>query len=159
MNQKHFVNADNTRRPDRPDGRYGGKIKTYRKVIEKIEKDGVCPFCRKNLLKYHKNPILKEGVHWLLTKNMYPYEGAEHHILIIHKKHIEKFGEVAPGAWEELQSLVKSFLKKENISGGTFMMRFGDTAHTGASVCHLHAHLVVPDVKNKKRKPIIARIG
>ena len=146
-----FVNKDNT--AHRPDG---GK---YGKVIDQIKKDGVCPFCPENLLKYHKNPILKEGFYWVLTKNMYPYEGAKHHILIIHKKHIEKFEEIVPEAWSEIRRLVESFTKEENILGGTFMMRFGDTAHTGASVSHLHANLVSPDAEDKNRKPIIVRVG
>jgi len=145
-----FVNLDNT--AHRPDGAYG-------KVISDIQKDGVCPFCPENLLKYHKNPILKEGLHWILTKNMYPYEGAKYHILVIHKKHIEKFEEIIPDAWEEIRSLIGSYLKEEKISGGTFMMRFGDTAHTGASVSHLHVNLVSPDTDNKDRKPIIVRVG
>lgn len=155
----NFVNIDNAHRPDRPDGTDGKAIKIYGKVIDKIKEDGVCPFCPENLSKYHKGPILKEGVYWLLTKNMYPYEGAKHHILIIHKKHIEKFNEIIPTAWDEAKSLIEFFAKKENIFGGTFMMRFGDTAHTGASVSHLHAHLISPDMENKKRKPIIARVG
>jgi diadenosine tetraphosphate (Ap4A) HIT family hydrolase len=146
----HFVNSDNT--THRPSGAYG-------KVIDEIKKAGVCPFCPENLSKYHKNPVLKEGKYWVLTKNFYPYEGAKHHILIIHKKHIETFEEIIPEAWEEIRSLIGSFLKNEKIIGGTFVMRFGDTAHTGASVSHLHANLVSPDVEDKNRKPILARIG
>jgi diadenosine tetraphosphate (Ap4A) HIT family hydrolase len=145
-----FVNFDNT--AHRPEGTYG-------KVISGIKEDGVCPFCPENLLKYHKNPILKEGVYWLFTKNMYPYEGAKYHILIIHKKHIGKFEEIAPEAWDEIRSLIGSFMKEENIPGGTFVMRFGDTDYTGATVSHLHANLISPDTEDKNRKPIIARVG
>ena len=146
-----FVDHDNTKQ--RADsGAYG-------KVIEKIRKDGVCPFCPEHFAVYHKNPTLMDGTHWLLTKNMYPYEGAKHHVLVLHKKHIESFAEVTPEAWTELRTLIAAFLKQENIPGGTFFMRFGETAYTGASVRHLHANLVSPDGENKDRKPIIARIG
>ena len=30
--------------------------------MEKINKDNVCPFCPKNILKYHKGPSLKRQV-------------------------------------------------------------------------------------------------
>lgn len=144
-----FVNLENTSRPD-------GK---YKEVIDRIKKDGVCPFCPGNLSTYHKKPILKEGVYWILTENMYPYEGAKHHILVIHKKHIEKFEEIVPEAWGEVKSMIESFMKEAQIPGGTFMLRFGDTARTGASVSHLHAQLVSPDGEDENRKPILIRVG
>ena len=145
-----FVNIDNT--THRPDKEYSG-------VIDAIQKDGVCPFCPEYLKTYHKNPILKEGTYWLLTENMYPYEGAKYHILIIHKKHIEKLEEVSSEAWVELKALVDGFLKEKSIPGGTLVMRFGDTAYTGASVSHLHLNIVSADGEDKERKPIVARVG
>lgn len=145
-----FVNHDNT--AHRPDG-------TYRKVIDQIKKDGVCPFCPESLENYHKNPIIKDGVFWLLTNNMYPYEGTKYHALLIHKMHITKFSEISKGAWDELDNLINYFTSEHAIPGGTLIMRFGDTRYTGASVAHLHANLISPDGEIKDRKPIIARIG
>ncbi|MGD1003751.1 MAG: hypothetical protein ABR884_04240 [Minisyncoccia bacterium] len=145
-----FVNFDNT--AHRPGGTYGN-------VISQIQKDGVCPFCPESLAKYHKNPILKEGKFWLLTDNFYPYEGTKYHELLIHKAHITSFAEISKEAWVELNEFIKDFAQENKIPGGTFIMRFGDTRYTGASVAHLHANFVSPDGENKDRKPIIARIG
>jgi ATP adenylyltransferase len=145
-----FVNSDNT--AYRPDS-------TYRGVIDQIKKDGVCPFCPDYFSKYHKNPILKQGIHWLLTNNMYPYEGTKQHVLILHKAHIETLNEISPEAWTELKTLVDAFIKDVGLPGGTLLMRFGDTRYTGASVRHLHANLVSPDGENPDRKPIITRVG
>lgn len=145
-----FVNLQNSSR---------GADEEYGRVIDQIKKDGACPFCPENLARYHKNPILKEGSYWLLTDNMYPYKGAKHHILLIHKKHIENVANLSEDAWGELFRFVSSETKKRGIQGGTFYIRFGDTAYTGASVSHLHANLISPDAENKKREPIMARIG
>jgi ATP adenylyltransferase len=145
-----FVNLDNT--AHRPTA-------TYSNVISQIQKDGVCPFCPESLAKYHKNPILKNGSFWLLTNNMYPYEEAKYHALLIHKAHITSFSEISKEAWDELNDFIKDFTVGNEIPGGTFIMRFGDTRYTGASVSHLHANLVSPDGEDKERKPIIARIG
>jgi diadenosine tetraphosphate (Ap4A) HIT family hydrolase len=145
-----FVNHENT--AHRPTGTYGN-------VISQIQKDGVCPFCSESLAKYHKNPILKEGKFWLLTNNMYPYEGVKYHELLIHRAHITSFGEISKDAWDELGEFINDFTKGNNIPGATFIMRFGDTRYTGASVAHLHANLVSPDGEDEGRKPIIARIG
>lgn len=145
-----FVNLDNT--AHRPTGVYGD-------VISQIQKDGVCPFCPESLAKYHKNPILKEGKFWLLTDNMYPYEGAKYHVLLIHKTHVTTFAEISEEAWYELDGFIKNFTEEHGIPGGTFIMRFGDTRYTGASVSHLHANLISPDGEDKDRKPIMARVG
>jgi len=144
-----FVNPANA--ANRPDGTYG-------KAVEAIKNDGVCPFCPENLPKYHKKPILKEGKFWLLTDNMYPYEGSKFHEVLIHKAHITTLAEVSADAWVELKTLVEEFAKEKNIQGGTFVMRFGDTAYTGASVAHLHANFV-SSTGEKGRKAIVARIG
>ena len=145
-----FVNFDNA--AHRSGGIYGN-------VISQIQKDGVCPFCPESLAKYHKNPILKEGKFWLLTDNFYPYEGTKYHELLIHKAHITSFAEISKEAWVEFNEFIKDFAQENKIPGGTFIMRFGDTRYTGASVAHLHANFVSPDGENKDRKPIIARIG
>ena len=145
-----FVNFENTK--SRPDGTYG-------RVINQIAQDGVCPFCPEHLASYHKNPILKEGDHWLLTNNMYPYEGAKYHALLIHKTHITSLAELSSEAWEELKTLGDWYVAENNIPGGAFMMRFGDTRYTGASVQHLHANFVSSHGENPDRKPILARVG
>ena len=132
---------------------------TYRNVIQKIKQDGVCPFCPKNLTRYHKKPILKTGRYWILTDNMYPYKGAKHHLLLVHKKHIEHLSEMSSGAWKELQALVNFITAKRKIKGGALLIRFGKTLYTGASVSHLHANLISPDIRKKNRQPILTRVG
>lgn len=149
-NMSGFVNHENTKH--RPDSAYG-------EVIDAIKKDGVCPFCPEHLATYHKNQIIAEGAYWLLTNNMYPYQGTKYHVLILHKKHIESFSELTPAAWAELHRMVADHLAKNKIPGGTFVLRFGDTDYTGASVKHLHANLVSPHGEDKDREPIVVRIG
>jgi diadenosine tetraphosphate (Ap4A) HIT family hydrolase len=144
-----FVNSDNTKnRPNR----------TYSKVIDQIVKDGVCPFCPDFLEKYHKKPILHDGEFWVLTENMYPYEGTSQHLLLIHKDHIQDFTEVSAKAWAELQTVVRKALEDRGIKGGTLLFRFGDTRFTGASVTHLHAQLT-SGTGEKDASPVLARIG
>jgi diadenosine tetraphosphate (Ap4A) HIT family hydrolase len=149
---KKHVNPQNTR--SRPDASYG-------KVIEQIAKDGVCPFCPENLAKYHKLPVT-EKKHWLVTDNMYPYKPSNYHRLLIHKAHIEHISELSPEAWAELSEIIREESKRANIAGGTFVMRFGDTKYTGASVTHLHANLVQSnpdDLTYNKEKGLLTRIG
>lgn len=144
-----FVDSNNT--IHRPDGTYGN-------VINQIKKDGVCPFCSEYLAAYHKNPIDAMGECWLVTDNAYPYEGAAHHLLFIHKKHIENFSELSSDAWLELQGLISQSLATKSIKGAALLFRFGDTNYTGASVRHLHA-MVVSGKGEAGAAPVLARVG
>ena len=120
-----------------------------RKVMEEIKKQGHCPFCRENLDKYHKNPILKEGKYWLLTENQWPYEKIKHQLLAIYKAHIEHLKDIDPEAGKELFEMFAEESRKRNMAGGGVAIRFGTSEHGnyGSSVAHIHAHLIEPDLE------------
>jgi len=53
--------------------------------------------------------------------------------------------------------LVNWAIKKWKIRGGGVAMRFGKTDYTGASVSHLHFHIISPELdKKKKRSKIVS---
>ncbi|HEY4514729.1 MAG TPA: hypothetical protein VJJ22_01055 [Candidatus Paceibacterota bacterium] len=113
-----------------------------KQVMEDIISRGHCPFCLENLLKYHKEPIIKEGKYWILTKNQWPYEGTNIHLLAISKKHCTQLTEIEKGAGDELLELLALTEKEFALPGGSFFIRFGDTDYTGATVQHIHAQLI-----------------
>ncbi len=133
----------------------------YDAVIRDIAAKKVCPFCPGELPKHHKNAILLEQKYWIATDSMYPYENSKNHVLFIHKEHLEHISELSSEAQKELWEIVEECLLLKNMIGGTLLMRFGDTKSTGASVNHLHAHLVCGDPNQdlKDRKPVLARVG
>ena len=121
-----------------------------RGVMKQIAEDGVCPFCMEHLSKYHKNPILMEGKHWVITDNQWPYENVKHQVLAIHKEHINHIADLVPEAGAELIELFGTIAKERDISGGAVAMRFGvdpGGGSYGTSVRHLHAHLIEPDLE------------
>lgn len=150
MKNTQFVNTDNSKRPSDD---------VYSNVIKKIQEDNVCPFCPDQLANYHKNPIIKEGKFWTLTTNMYPYKNSKYHFLLILKAHKSDTKELSNEEWFELHDHINWLTDTYKFPGGSLMMRCGDTAHTGASVSHLHAHLVTPDFDNPNREPILTRLG
>ncbi len=149
MKKDNFVNLTNAR-PG-----------VYEKVIKDIQESAICPFCPEHINNIHKNPI-EEKKFWLVTDNMYPYKPTRKHLLLIHKKHIEHVGELTKEAWDELFDIIKTETKKLGMEGGTFMMRFGNTKYTGASVSHLHCNLLQSDPDHpdyEKTKGVITRVG
>ena len=126
------------------------RLENQKAIYEKIDGEGHCPFCRENLLKYHKLPILKEGKFWTLTDNQWPYEKIKHQLLAVYKEHIEHINEMNPEAGKELIELFQEETKKRNIPGGGIAIRFGSNPEHGSygnSVLHIHAHLIEPDLK------------
>ena len=135
---KEIVNIRNARRGE------------YRTVIEEIYAKRKCPFCKENF-KYHKKPIFKRRKGWFLTKASWPYKNTLHHFLIIGERHKENFSDLTQKDLEAIAYLVRWAIKEHKIKGGAFAMRFGETNLTGASVVHMHSHIIVPQ-HNKKTK-------
>lgn len=152
MKKLSFVDTDNSK--SRPGGEYS-------KVIGQIAEHGVCPFCEENIRTYHKNH-LEERKHWWVTDNFYPYKPTIFHRLIIHKKHIEHYLDLSAEAKAELEQIFTDEISSKDMKGGALIMRFGLTKYTGASVSHLHAHIVQSNPENAaydKTKGLTMRIG
>lgn len=146
--KKTFVNLENARTPEQVE------------VMEQIRKDGVCPFCIEHFRKYHPKPILRETDWWVVTENMSPYEGARVHYIFVYKPvHITRPNELSAEALTDLFALLDWATEDNNVAGGTFLMRFGDTAYNGASVDHLHAHLVATEKSGPGMEGLRMKIG
>lgn len=126
----------------------------YKKTLEEILASGKCPFCPENF-KYHEKPILEEKDEWFITESTWPYKNASNHFLIIGKKHKEKLDELTTKDLKTIYYLANKISVEKGMRGGGFMLRFGDGNITGASVMHLHFHLIFP----KKGKTVWFPIG
>jgi len=118
-----------------------------RLVLEQINTDGVCPFCPENLSHYHRQPILIEGKHWVVTKNQWPYANTSLQLLVITKRHIEHISELTAQEWVDLGEVVARASLEFKIDSGAMCMRFGEPGLSSASVTHLHAQIIVSDPK------------
>lgn len=133
--------------------------KEYMNTLQKIVVGGFCPFCEQNLPIHHKPPILIKSAHWLVTPSMWPYKGSRHHFLFITRAHVEHAGKLSPAQWTDLHKNMQRITKKYRLNGATLMMRSGNTAITGATVNHLHAHLIVGGVRKKNAPEIKTVVG
>ncbi len=145
-----FVQLENARLPEQT------------RVMEVIREKGECPFCPENLAKYHQRPILREGSHWVLTENQWPYENTRVHLLAIHRQHTERLQDLSAEAWSDLGALVTWAEEYYQIIGGGLGMRFGNPALNGGSVRHLHAQILtalVTDKGDPGYKPVRLKVG
>ena len=134
------------------------RTKRYKKVLSDITKAKVCPFCPESF-KWHTKPILSRNGSWLITENFQPYPNAKYHFLLVGKEHKETLAELTTKDLESLIKLTNWATREFDIKGGGLTIRFGDTLYTGATVRHLHAHYIVPQVENGQISPVYFPIG
>ena len=130
----------------------------YRSMLGDIQKERVCPLCPKTM-RWHNKPILKHHRGWLITENFNPYKNTERHLIVIGSAHKERLEELSARDWGAITHLLNWAIKKFKIEGGAIAMRFGDTRWTGATVAHLHAHLIVPKMTRGKTQSVTFPIG
>jgi hypothetical protein len=123
---------------------HNARTDEQKSVMTDILQANECPFCEENLTKYHKKPILRRGVHWLVTENQWPYQGSKIHLLIILLTHEVDVMSLPVGAGEELLDHLRWARGVYDMVGGAIVMRYGNPTFSGATVCHLHAQIIMP---------------
>lgn len=112
----------------------------YQKKLDATKR---CPFCT---LEIHKKPILMEQHGWFITESTWPYDHTAYHFLIISRAHKETITELSPTDLDTIFTLAQWAIDKFGIKGGSINLRFGDTYLNGATIKHLHFHLIVPEI-------------
>lgn len=125
----------------------------YKDVIDQIIQEGKCPFCPENF-RYHKKPTLKAVGDWFITDSSWPYDNSQQHFLLICQTHKEIFSELTVKDFAQVQELVNWAVTEFNIPGAGLCLRFGETEYTGATVCHLHFQLIVPQKSKTVNFPV-----
>lgn len=119
-------------------------------VMKRIQQEGVCPFCPENRVSGEISEPLKRGNYWTLVPNRWPYEFTTLHAMLILERHIRFFDELRPAEVAELVELLGWARKDYGLSAYSLGVRCGNPCLTGATVDHLHIHLVVADPETEK---------
>lgn len=130
------------------------KTDEYRKVLEEINTRGKCPFCPDELPRFHKEPTLFKIGEWQITRADFPYEDTLEHFILLGETHKIDFLQLTDEDWLSVRKLFAWAITEFNLPGGACTLRFGDPRYTGATVRHLHFHLIVPRVGKVVNFPI-----
>lgn len=109
---------------------------------------GLCMFCpdqRATARTYGVHPPqpVQEFDHWTVMRNTFPYHHARLHLLAAPHAHVADPAELSPQAWGELRDVLAWTGKHFELRGYGLAMRCGEMRATGATIAHLHAHLLV----------------
>ncbi len=131
-----------------------------REQMFELERLGICPFCREHFEAHHQNPILHETDHWLVSKNDHPYKGVEEQLLLVPAhSHVLSPAELSQEVWTDLFVMMVWINENLPYPGGSFLMRYGDTQHTGGTVKHLHAHMFFGVSREDSQSSIKVKVG
>jgi dihydrofolate reductase len=131
----------------------------YGNTISEIIAAGICPFCPDTFL-WHPWPILHRVNDWFITRSGWPYENSEHHLMIIGEEHITLDIEMSTKDLQSVRELTSWACDEFDLEGYLLASRSGNTNRTGATVQHLHFHLIQPKLGPDGRAiPVYFPIG
>lgn len=106
----------------------------YDRIVSDLDK---CPFCD-----LKDKYIIAEKGGMVLTVNLFAY--IDGHLLIIPRRHIEKFGDITLEEWASAQYLIGagiSVIKQELLVENTNVL-YREGGKSGCSLQHLHLHIL-----------------
>lgn len=130
-------------------------VRTLRQYLEYIKDQlsGVCPFCKLDL---EKNIMVASNDVWTAWKNPYPLNNTDLHLVMAPREHLTHIRDLMTEDWLAFGELLEtiSILFSNQMPGGGLIMRFGDQEFHAGSIKHLHANLIVPNLRGEVRIPL-----
>lgn len=140
---------------------YLGNSRSQAQTDDMIEKEakGLCIFCPEHLRTDPAQRIAYENEHWMVTPNQYPYLGTEYHFLIVPKKHVTDVLDLSPVAFAEIHDALGWIRETHNLTYWSFGSRNGDFRYTGATIAHVHVHVLVGDPDKHDESPVVLHLS
>ncbi len=114
-----------------------------------LEAKGICIFCPEHWNRGGGKVVLHENAGWALVDSDYPYPGTSRHMMLLPREHVSMLTDLSPVArasyWEMLDYVVANYGLTYFGTGA----RNGDMRYTGATIAHLHIHIIVGDPDNE----------
>lgn len=139
--------------------------KQQQEIMEELAQTGECFLClpviTRIVTKYPNvsSAPLYEGNYWFIKNNDFPYKGTELHILIVPKRHVTKIEDLSIEEFLELKNMIGFVNMKYGVRGASLFVRYGDMSYTGATLSHIHFHLIHGIAKHADSEAIKPTLG
>jgi diadenosine tetraphosphate (Ap4A) HIT family hydrolase len=111
--------------------------------MRRLEEAGVCLFCPPYLETVqhvvHRRPL------WTVTTNKFPYLNTRLHLLLVPDEHVTDLTGLTEKSQQEFWAVLAWVVSHYELSYYGLAVRNGDCAYTGATIAHLHAHVLQGD--------------
>lgn len=124
--------------------------------MRRLEALDACLFCPEHL--GANQPVLHQTAHWAVTANEFPYAGTSLHLLLVPYAHVTDLVDLPAEAQADVFTALRWVRDRHGLTHYGLAVRCGDCAYTGATIRHVHAHVIVgdpagPPVKVKLAQP------
>jgi ATP adenylyltransferase len=127
--------------------------------MQRLDAAGLCLFCPDGLRTMARQQILYQTPHWIVTPNEFPYPGTSLHLMLVPRQHVGDIldldADAQAGFWTALAWVREHY----DLTYYGLGMRNGDCRYTGATVRHIHAHVLVGDPAVAATTPVRMRFS
>jgi ATP adenylyltransferase len=136
-----------------------------RQIMEELAQTAECFLCENVITRISEKykgistSPLHRGNYWFVKNNDFPYKGSKLHLLIVPKRHVSKLEDLLPAEFLELQQMIVWVNTTYNVPGASLFIRYGETSYTGATLSHMHFHVISGVEKQNGTESILVKLG
>ena len=127
--------------------------------MERLEAAGTCLFCPEELRGHPRQQVIFETAHWTVTPNEFPYAGTRLHLLVVPHRHVGDVLDLDDAALGDFWTALRWIRQRFHLGHYGLGMRNGDCRFTGATIAHVHAHVLVGDPELDPEVPVRMRFS
>jgi diadenosine tetraphosphate (Ap4A) HIT family hydrolase len=110
--------------------------------MQRLEAAGVCLFCPGGLAAQNRQEVLLRTRHWSVTPNAFPYAGTKLHLLLVPDQHAGDLLDLDPEVQADFWTVLGQVRERHGLDYYGLGVRNGDCRYTGATIVHVHAHVL-----------------
>ena len=140
---------------------YFGNVRTREQYddMRRLEESGTCIFCPRQLRADPNQRVVYRSAQWTLTPNEFPYVGTRLHLLLVPDEHVTDLLDLSPAALADFWTALAWARDEYGLSYYSLAARNGQCEFTGATVRHVHVHLVQGDVDDPEHVPVRTKLS
>jgi diadenosine tetraphosphate (Ap4A) HIT family hydrolase len=138
-----------------------GNARTADQLAEmrRLDAAGICLFCPDGLARHARQRVLLRTRHWAVTPNEFPYAGTRLHLLLVPDQHASDMLDLAEEVRQDFWEALGAVARRHQLGHYGLGIRNGDCRYTGATIGHVHAHVLVGDAGGTDTTPVRMRFS
>jgi len=127
--------------------------------MRRLDAAGICLFCPDGLARQGRQRILLRTRHWVVIPNEFPYQGTSLHLLLVPDQHAGDLLGLSEDVRQDFWEALAAVAREHQLSHYGLGVRNGDCRYTGATIEHVHAHVLVGDAAAADAPPVRMRFS
>jgi ATP adenylyltransferase len=125
--------------------------------MRELAESGRCLFCPDQ--RGTDLPVLHRLPQWTVISNRFPYRGTRLHLLLVPDEHVADLIDLSAPAQAGFWAALAWVRSEYGLTFYSLAARNGDPRFTGATIRHLHVHLLQGDVDDPAHEPVRAKLS